>query len=431
MNPDATPPPVPRSVPAAALLFLTLGGAAWLAATVGLVRRPDLLLGAPAEPTMLALTHLLVLGFLSSLLFGVGYVLGPVMAAAPLWRRGLAWLHLALHGAGTAWMVLGFLMGDFAEVGYGGIMVFAGLILFFINLTATGSRFSRWEADHLAFHGGLFWLMITGAIALFIASGKVYPVTDLDSRMLLAAHAHFGFGGFVLLLLFGLTLRWIRLQAVPTARPGAPSWIGGGAIHAGLFLVFPAILPTAVVPLIIPKILLLVGTLAFLADAIRLLTSSSRRLDPSLGVVAMGLVFLVPVISAATVIPPGALAGLPGLTGDPTEWTRLYLLLGLFGPATVILTGLASRLAPQLLWQVWRHGDQPSPTLPGVAGPWVIGLSLALAWGYLAAALALAQPEGIRIAALLAAFSLVFFLFGLRPALRRAFIANPEPRSAN
>jgi len=417
------PPSTPRSVPAAALLFLTLAGVAWLAATLGLVRRPDLLLGAPAEPAMLALTHLLVLGFLSSLLFGVGYILGPVMAAAPLWRRGLAWLHLLLHAAGTLWMVLGFLFQDFAEVGYGGMLVFAGLMLFFVNLTATGSRHSRWEADHLAFHGGLFWLLITGGLALFIAASKFHPLTVQDPRILLAAHSHFGFGGFVLLLLFGLTLRWIRLQSVPSARPGPLSWIGGGAIHLALFLVFPALLPSGFVSLAVPRFLLLFGTLAFLLDALRLLFSARRSLDPSLGVIGLGLLLLVPVISAATVVPPSLLAGLPGLTGDPTEWSRLYLLLALFGPATVILTGLASRLTPQLLWQVWRPREGISPTLPPVRGPYVIALSLILAWAYLAAGLALAQPEGIRIAALLAAFSLILFLVGLRPALHRAFAA--------
>jgi len=422
MNPasSAIPAGSPRSVPAASLLFLTLGGVAWLAATVTLIRWPGLVLGERAAPALLALTHLLVLGFLSSLLFGVAYVVGPIMAAAPLWRRGLAWLHLLLHGAGTLWMVLGFLAQNFAEVGLGGLLVFAGLVLFFVNLTVTSSRFSQWEPDHLALHGGLFWLLVTGGLALFIAANKSSPLTTLDPKVLLTAHAHFGFGGFVLLLLVGLALRWIRLQAVPNGRPGALSWLGAIAVNLGLMLVLPALLPTAIVPVQVPQVLLALGTLAFVLDAARLLWSGRRQLDATVGVLGLGLALLLPVMAAATLGLPARFAHLPGLAGNPENWTRFYLLLGLFGPATLVLTGLGGRLTPQLLWQVWRPREGLAP-LPAVVGPWVIALSLVLAWIYLGAGLLLAQAEGIRLAALLALFSLVIFLVGLRPSLQRAF----------
>src|SRR6185503_6252383 len=60
--------------------------------------------------------HMTVVGFLTMLVFGVGYQLLPRLFGHPLHSTRLAVAHLFLANGGLASLVLGFLVGPYATV---------------------------------------------------------------------------------------------------------------------------------------------------------------------------------------------------------------------------------------------------------------------------------------------------------------------------
>lgn len=83
--------------------------------------------------------HMNVVGFLTMLVFGVGYQLLPRLFGHPLWSTRLAVAHLFLANGGLALMVLGFVGvgpgGGFTAMG--GLLFAAGALCWVLNLWRT------------------------------------------------------------------------------------------------------------------------------------------------------------------------------------------------------------------------------------------------------------------------------------------------------
>lgn len=100
------------------------------------------------EPTWIvyraAHAHMNVAGFLTMLVFGVGYQLLPRLFGHALYSHRLAIAHLFLANGGLAGLVLGFLLRPFGWVnsarwliGCGGVLFAVGALLWVYNLWRT------------------------------------------------------------------------------------------------------------------------------------------------------------------------------------------------------------------------------------------------------------------------------------------------------
>jgi len=113
----------------------------WFAAGIGLglaiVVRPQWIVFRPAH------AHMNVVGFLTMLVFGVGYQLLPRLFGHPLHSQRLAIAHLVCANLGLAGLVAGFLIAPFAAVvgewvtAAGGILFALGAVLWVYNLWRT------------------------------------------------------------------------------------------------------------------------------------------------------------------------------------------------------------------------------------------------------------------------------------------------------
>lgn len=87
--------------------------------------------------------HMNVVGFLTMLVFGVGYQLLPRLFGHPLHSRRLAIAHLYLANTGLAGLVLGFLLRPHLVVvggwviAAGGVLFALGALLWVLNLWKT------------------------------------------------------------------------------------------------------------------------------------------------------------------------------------------------------------------------------------------------------------------------------------------------------
>lgn len=120
---------------AAALAYALLGGLlalAWLAFPASL---PPYSLRAHA--------HLMLMGFLGMMIFGIGLHVLPRFTGRPLHSERMADAQFACVNAGLLAMVAGWLAEVRMLVPVGGALLWAGLLLFAINVVATVRPWAR------------------------------------------------------------------------------------------------------------------------------------------------------------------------------------------------------------------------------------------------------------------------------------------------
>jgi cbb3-type cytochrome oxidase subunit 1 len=120
---------------AAALVYALLGGLlglAWLAFPLAL---PALALRAHA--------HMMLAGFVGMMVFGVGLHVLPRFTGRNLFSERLADAQFVLVNVGLVAMVLGWLGGARSAVGAGGALLWAGFVLFAVNVVATVRPWAR------------------------------------------------------------------------------------------------------------------------------------------------------------------------------------------------------------------------------------------------------------------------------------------------
>ncbi|MGE5666587.1 MAG: hypothetical protein ACM338_00175 [Betaproteobacteria bacterium] len=120
---------------AAALVYALLGGLlglGWLALPAAL---PALALRAHA--------HLMLVGFVGMMIFGVGLHVLPRFTGRALYSERLADVQFACVNVGLIAMVAGWLGGAHLAVEAGGGLAWAGFFLFAVNVVATVRPWAR------------------------------------------------------------------------------------------------------------------------------------------------------------------------------------------------------------------------------------------------------------------------------------------------
>jgi cbb3-type cytochrome oxidase subunit 1 len=120
---------------AAALAYALLGGLlglTWLAFPAAM---PAYALRAHA--------HLMLLGFIGMMIFGIGLHVLPRFTGRPLFSERLADVQFALVNLGLLAMVTGWLAGARVAVTVGGALSWTGFLLFSLNVVATVRPWAR------------------------------------------------------------------------------------------------------------------------------------------------------------------------------------------------------------------------------------------------------------------------------------------------
>lgn len=371
----------------------------------------------------MALTHLITLGWIGSLLFAGAYLFGPVLAEARLWSERLPTWHLLAHVAGLGLLVGGLARLDYSLAGIGGLLLCVGLVLLIWNLQVTGNQRTRWTPSHMTFQAALFWLAVTGAVALYMLRNRVVGGSLLPAETLIALHAHYALFGFLAQALLGVSLRMIpRLLGRDDEPQSILLWAGWSFLNMGLFLLLPVTLARSPTAVMVAGACMALGILLYALRLVALLWEHRNDLSWGVTTHATGIALL-------SLIALIALVRFPAMTSDsPDEirsWMRIYISLSLFGPFAFAILGTAERMLPRMIWDLrfapWQsHGELPSSdslARPAAGGP--IYFCLLLAWGYLAYGQIFEISEAIRLGAILMLFGFGWFVIGVSPALAR------------
>lgn len=345
-----------ESLPARALptAFFVAGHLALVLALLVPALAPERIAGFFLHPRMLAVVHLVTLGWVTMSILGATYVVGPLALRMPLQARGPDWALFVGAVLGASGVIAHFWMDGFAGVAWsGGLLaaVFAGLAVRFLGALRRAKSPAAARV-----HVGLAYanLLLAAALGTLVAAhDKSRPLADVY------AHAHLAVVGWATLMVVGVGYRLLPMF-LPAAPPEGPLvWASAVLLEAGVLGLALSLWLGGTSAVFAP--LLVAGIGAFLANVVRMLRNprpAAKRLRrPDLGMLHafQALLYLL------------ACAGI-GLYLAYAEGPRprlhmVYGVFGLLGFLGQIVVGIAMRLLPIFAWtQAWAASGHA--TLP-------------------------------------------------------------------
>ncbi len=335
-----------RRLPRTEEIFVLGGVAALVAATVAIVWRRALLLEYFYFAPLLALTHLVTLGFLSSLMMGILHRLSPMLLGIEAGSRRLTLGQLALFLVGAWGMIAHFWMAEWIGMSWSAGLVLGASLVQIVNFRALfrKSRKAPWPRRFVA--SSLLYFFLAASLGLVLALLKAYGVRPsfLAERPLanVFAHAHLAGVGWVLSMIFGF-----QLKLVPTTE-GRPSSlpIRFVLLHAGtLGLATSFLLETTSLPFALA--LAIVCGWQALGPAAAFVKGRAREWE----LLPLFLLTLAAALGFALAL------GWPEETSPDRGRAQLaYGFLGLFGFMTTTVVTVAFKIFP--IW-VWKERFQP------------------------------------------------------------------------
>ena len=345
--------------PVVVLPFYGYAALSFLAATIFLLFYPVEAGSFYFTPKILAIVHLMALGWGTMIIIGSGYQLVPVLSEQKLYGEGLARASFYPAAAGIALLIYGFFhfnMGWPAQAG--GILINLSVLTFvFIVYKSVAAR--KQSNVHMVFlFTASFWLLITTVIGTLLVYNFTGRILSADSLHYLSLHAHLGIAGWFLLTIFGVGSKLIPMFMISGYHNDRLLWIIYLAINAALLafiLIF--FLQPSVYWYFIPLLLIASAVIVFAVYCIqafrkRIRKSLDRQVKLSVGTV--GFMVLPLVLLSAILI----------LSGSGKMAGRIYLMYGFtvfFGWITSIILGMTFKTLPFIIWNRLSVGRTGMP----------------------------------------------------------------------
>jgi uncharacterized membrane protein SirB2 len=317
--------------------------APWFGVVAGLLLATggELAVASRWTPQALAVTHLLVAGYLLQAMSGALFQFVPVAAGGNVWRP--RWLAALIHPAyALAVMLLaaGFLTGEGCMLrAAAGLFLPVALLQVAIVGTAllrTPARGPTIAALRLAVIGLGVTVILGATLAEGLAGSHAWPLFEITS-----VHAAWGLGGWVLMLVLGVSCFVVPMfQLTPQYPVRFALW--APRLLAVALLAWSGQLATASPASF--AIVLLAGLAVAAAYAVVTLQLQARRrrqvTDPTFMFFRGAMVCLLSVAALA--------AAAPYLDAPALVWWIGVLFIG--GTAVSLINGMAYKIVPFLCW---------------------------------------------------------------------------------
>lgn len=197
--------------PSVVLPHFVYGALMFLAsAIVMLIAAPQLILPYHLNAHMLTLTHTMVLGFASMIIFGSLYQLIPVVMEVKLHSEILAKITFYLFGSGLLILVVSFWEANFGPqqnwlwFEISGTLILIAVFLFAINTLLSAAKTKRKDIGNLFIVTGIIYLTLTVSLAILMIINFAVPFIPVSILDLLKMHLNLGLIGWFLFLIVGV-----------------------------------------------------------------------------------------------------------------------------------------------------------------------------------------------------------------------------------
>ena len=283
--------------------------------------------------------HLFLLGFVMITIFGAMAQLIPVVLEVGHAVVDLYYVILPLLSIGTLIMVGGFWINPLFLT-YGGMLVLISMIIFAVEALATlkkAERRSLTVKTVLMSNAYLLLGILTGfAIALGF-SGAI----SVDSDSLLKAHVYAVLGGFVLLIIMGLSLTLIPMFSLAHGFDETPIKRAFNLVSIGVGVVFIGALVGLSMVQFIGYIITLLGTLSYIHQIYIIYKLTVRK---ELDIWAKSLFFAFGSLVLSLTL--GAIY----LLGAEVTWLHASVWFFMVGFISFMINGHLFKIVPFLIW---------------------------------------------------------------------------------
>jgi cbb3-type cytochrome oxidase subunit 1 len=430
------------------LAFVLTGLLALCIGMVWLAAQPALLATYHYNQSVIAVTHLFVLGWIGSTVMGAMYQLVPVALETKLYSEQLGRWQFVFHVVGFVGMVWMFRVWNLKQVGHFGSVLAVGVGLFVYNLVRTLRLAPKWNVTATAVASALTWFSLTILAGLLLATAKctyesaadwspANPVggllrglraaagfmTRFDAISAMHAHAHLGAVGCFTMLLVGVSYKLVpmfTLSEVQSRRRAAWSVV---LLNVGLAGSFVTILLRS--PWKLAAALTVVAALTVFVWELAAIIRARQRLMLDWGIKSFltALTLMAPVSSLAIVL---SWPGLP-LTVFTGQLENAYGFLGLIGVVTFAILGMLYKIIPFLVWFTTYSRQVGRARVPALADMYSPRLQAAGYWLYLAgltvatAAILASSEAGVRSGCALLAVSIATLILNMGKVLSHLF----------
>ncbi len=399
-------PPVAATMPArwVPLLYFAFGHICLATAFAELALEPRSLAGFFYHPRMLAVVHLVTLGWISASILGALYVVGPLAFRMPMPAGPADYGAFLGFGIGVAGMVSHFWMDS-----PGGMAWAAGLVACAMSYVA-GRALHRLARAPLPLESrlpmalALVNVILAAGLGVLLAVNKVSPILTVKHLDVVFAHAHLAALGWGTMMVMGAGYRILPMM-LPAAMPRG-LWVYASAVllEGGTLGLFWAFFHGGR-GLVLSGALAVAGILSFLSRVAWMLRhrrpgpTELRRPDWS---VAHAIAALACLIGACGL---GLYLAVADGSDETLALALAYGVLGLVGFLSQIVVGVFGRILPLFAW-LWGFSDRayaesppslhraPARSLQGlVFALWTTGVPL------LAAGLAADRPAVVSAGA--------------------------------
>lgn len=187
--------------------FFVFSAISWLVGVVFIAVNPNAVLNAAYfNETMLTITHILVLGFVTSVIFGALFQLLPVIFLQKIYSEKINKSVFYLLLIGTVGLCFSFYLGsNGVGLTFFGSLLNLAVILFIINVWKTIGKSQENRVPKLFIKTSAVWLSLTAVAGLLLSINFLTPFLPFAHLELLKVHAHFGIIGWFIFLIIGVT----------------------------------------------------------------------------------------------------------------------------------------------------------------------------------------------------------------------------------
>ncbi len=325
-----------------------------LIATILLFTSTDAFLEHYFHPHILAITHLMALGWGTMVILGASHQLIPVLIDGKLYSTKLAYTSFILSAIGIPLLVYGFYTFNMGPISkWGGRFVVLSVLTYLINLGMSISKSKNDNIHSVFIFTAAAWLFITTFFGLTLVYNFTTTVLPENSVHYLPLHAHTGIIGWFLMLVIGVSSRLIPMFQISKYTNVKLLWIIYSLLNISLLLytyIFHFSLATP--NTLIPGILLFAAILLFIYYCYNSFKQRIRKqLDEQMKISLLSVVMiLLPVILLLVII-----FILVKTLQVQTNLATTYGFLIFFGWLTAIILGMTFKTLPFIVWNKLYH----------------------------------------------------------------------------
>ncbi len=302
-------------------------------------------------PKVLGLTHIMVLGWLTVIIFGALYQLIPVVMEIKLFSEPLA--HISFYTLVTGTILLSYTfwnnyIGETIYMRIGGTLIFISVLLFVVNTLFSALKTKQKTIENTFIVTAAGWLLLTVLLGILITMNLVFNFIPRNNLQLLKIHVHFGIVGWFMLLVIGVASTLLPMFFIAHKLNRTYLKLSYYFINAGLIsLIFTLYFEAPVGLKIIAGIILLTGILFFIKynyDAYKKRLRKKLDIGMKLSVFAFIFLFLTLIFAILSAL------NLEILSAYSNQIHAAYGISLIFGFLTSLILGQMYKTLPFIVW---------------------------------------------------------------------------------